>query len=176
MSASEKQQPYKPGTLSKHVWLLQSSLRKLTGIELIRGATSGAAVLEGLNQAHFAVVSHGPEKDPIFNYANPKALELFEMDLVQFTQLPSRKSAEAPNRAERERLLKTVSSQGYINNYKGIRISAKGKRFRIQNATVWNLVDEQGRYCGQAAMIPIWEYLKNPAQNSQVQQQHQQQQ
>ena len=40
------------------------------------------------------------------------ALELFEMNFEQFIKLPSRKSAEAPNREERRRLLEAVSKQG----------------------------------------------------------------
>ena len=144
-----------------HVWLLHCSLKELTGIELIEGATHKKTVWDGLKHAAFAVVSHGTEDDPIFNYANPKALELFEMDLDTFTKLPSRMSAELPNREERAHLLDAVNTQGYIDNYTGIRISATGRRFFIKKAIVWNLLDEYDVYRGQAAMIPNWEYLSD---------------
>ena len=36
---------------------------------------------------------------------------------------------------------------------------ASGKRFLIRNATVWNLLDQRGRHCGQAAMFTDWEVL-----------------
>lgn len=164
-------QHYRPSAIEDHVWLLHVSYENLIGKRLIQVAKCPEDVLKGLNGANFAVVSHGTEEDPIFNYANPKALELFEMDFDQFTNLPSRKSAEVPNREERQRLLEAVSKQGYIDDYKGIRISATGRRFYIQQAFVWNLHNEGGEYCGQAAMIPSWQYLEESQQQAQQQQQ-----
>ncbi len=87
---------YRITSFEAHTWLLHSSLLKLTEHPLVEGASDGKTVWERLKFAEFAVVSHGTESDPIFNYANPTALKLFEMDFESFTQLPSRKSAEAP--------------------------------------------------------------------------------
>ena len=114
---------------------------------------------KALYHAPFAVVSHDTADDPIFNYANKKAMELFEMDWQTITQLPSRKSAEPVNRDERERLLAEVAEHGYIDDYSGIRISASGRQFRIEGATVWNLVDRQGGYAGQAAIFSNWLFV-----------------
>ena len=47
--------------------------------------------------------------------------------------------------------LDRVNAQGFIDDYAGIRISAKGRRFRIGNAIVWNLIDADGVRRGQAA-------------------------
>ena len=55
------------------------------------------------------------------------------------------------HRSEREILLATVARQGFIDDYRGIRISKNGRRFLIDQATVWNLLDENGAKCGQAA-------------------------
>jgi hypothetical protein len=60
---------------------------------------------------------------------------------------------------DRARLLATVTQRGFIDDYSGVRISQTGRRFRIAHATVWNLVTEDGRPCGQAAMFDRWEYL-----------------
>ena len=141
-----------------HVKRLLESLAHLTGRkpfpELGEVAQAKAAW-----EAPFALVSHGTEIDPIFNYGNRKALELFEMDWKSFTKLPSRLSAEAVNRTEREALLAKVNRDGFIDDYSGIRISATGKRFRIENAVVWNVFDEQGRPYGQAALFYGWKVL-----------------
>ena len=110
--------------------------------------------------APFAVVSHDSAADPVFNYANKTALDLFGMTWEEFTSLPSRRSAEIPERAERARLLAEVRSKGFIGNYTGVRISKSGRRFRIANATVWNLADEDGTPRGQAAMFAKWEPLE----------------
>lgn len=69
--------------------------------------------------------------------------------------MPSRLSAEAPLREERAALLERVSRHGFIDDYAGIRISARGTRFRIENAVVWNLIDGAGVCHGQAAMFEI---------------------
>jgi len=70
--------------------------------------------------------------------------------------MPSRMTAEAPDRDERARLLESVSQHGHIDDYSGVRISRLGRRFRIERATVWNLIDAGGRPAGQAAMFHSW--------------------
>ena len=82
------------------------------------------------------------------------------MSWETFTSTPSRYTAEAPKREERERLLKNVTEKGYIDNYSGIRISADGQRFRIDKATVWNVFDLDGQKIGQAATFSEWKYLE----------------
>ena len=112
-----------------------------------------------LYYAPFALLSHGTEKDPIINYANKTAQELFEMKWHKLVQLPSRLSAETVVQEERDALLRRVNENGYIDDYSGVRISSSGKRFLINYATVWNLQNSDGRYCGQAAMFSNWENL-----------------
>jgi hypothetical protein len=109
--------------------------------------------------APFVLVSHGTEADPVLNYGNAAALALWEMTWEELTRTPSRLTAEAPNRAERARLLAAVTRAGFIDDYSGIRISKNGRRFRIAQATVWNLLDKQGRHAGQAATFSDWEFL-----------------
>ena len=62
-------------------------------------------------------------------------------------------------REERERLLRRVADQGFIDDYAGVRIAADGRRFRIEQAVVWNLVDEAGTLQGQAACFHHWRPL-----------------
>jgi len=107
----------------------------------------------------FALVSHGLEAEPVFNFGNQVALRLFGYDWDSFIELPSKYSAQAMLRQERQKLLATVSEQGYIDNYSGIRISASGKRFHIHQATVWNLIKPNGDPLGQAAMFSRWTWL-----------------
>jgi hypothetical protein len=71
--------------------------------------------------------------------------------------MPSRLSAEPLAREERARLLARVAARGYVDDYTGVRISSTGRRFRVRDATVWNLTDEQGYYRGQAACLRRWE-------------------
>ena len=142
-----------------HAALLLSSFHRLTGRRLLEVDRDSSSMARLLFDAPFGLVSHDTRDDPVFNYGNSKALRLFEMDWNAFTALPSRRSAEPVNQAERARLLQRVSSDGYIDDYTGIRISATGQRFLIENATVWNLLDERGVRRGQAAVFHQWTIL-----------------
>jgi hypothetical protein len=149
-----------------HVWgrpewitqagLLLSSFAKLIGRELVSRAGSPLDQAERLFRAPFIVVSHGTEADPILNYGNAAALALWEMTAVQFTQTPSRLTAEPMHRDERARLLARTRRDGFVDDYSGVRISATGRRFRIERAIVWNLIDANGNHRGQAATFSEW--------------------
>ena len=137
--------------LRQKLLIVIESFRHLTGRALHDESTP-----ESLWTAPRVIVAHGPEDDPVFFYGNVLALDVFAMDFARFTRLPSRYSAEAPNREERARLLERVSRDGFIDDYSGIRISATGKRFRIEQAVVWNLIDATSTCHGQAASFEYW--------------------
>lgn len=140
-----------------HTALLRISYRHWTGQELVARELDAAQAVRALYEAPFAVVSHDAGCDPVFTYGNRRALELFEMQWDEFTALPSRLSAEPATQEERNRLLARVSSEGYADDYAGMRISKTGRRFMIRAATLWNLIDGEGRYRGQAALIRHWD-------------------
>jgi hypothetical protein len=135
------------------------SLRHWTGRDLLPGLFNPLGLAKNVFAAPFVLVSHGTEADPVLNYGNQAALNLWEMTWEELTRTPSRLTAEAPNRAERARLLAAVTRAGFIDDYSGIRISKNGRRFRIAQATVWNLLDEQGHHAGQAATFSDWKFL-----------------
>jgi len=107
-------------------------------------------------EAPFAVLAHSAASDPIFIYANKTAQRCFEYSLDEFVTIPSRLSAEAPNREERQRLLDTVARDGFIDNYRGLRIAKSGRRFWIEGGIVWELTDHNGERRGQAALFTSW--------------------
>jgi hypothetical protein len=140
--------------------LLRDSLRSLTGRELVDAALTDVEGTEAAFRAPFVLLSHNAERDPILtSYANLCALELLELSWDDAIALPSRLTAAAPERTERDRLLGEVSATGCIDDCSGIRISRNGRRFRIKRATVWNLTDETGHYHGQAATFREWAFL-----------------
>ena len=145
--------------LVEHILDLTRSYRNLLSRDLVSPALSNTELAHYLFHAPFALVSHNTAADPIFNYANLTALTLFELSWTDFTQLPSRLSAEPINQATREQLLARVTQNGYIDNYAGIRIASTGKRFLIKNATVWNVYDDKQIGKGQAAAFACWEFL-----------------
>ena len=142
--------------MATHVQLLLDSFARLLGRELISRQGSAEAQAERLFQAPFVVVAHGTEADPLLNYGNAAALALWEMDLATLTRTPSRLTAEPVHRDERARLLERTRRDGYVDDYAGIRISSTGRRFQIEQAIVWNLVDAAGIHHGQAATFDRW--------------------
>ncbi|MGB7738938.1 MAG: MEKHLA domain-containing protein [Steroidobacteraceae bacterium] len=144
--------------VTKHVIRLLASHRELTGrplLDRLPGETD-AEIAQRLYAAPFVVLAHGTEPDPLFNYANLAAQRLFELSWDEFIGLPSRLSAEAPERNARSRLLSRVATHGFIDDYTGVRISKSGHRFRIERATVWNISDGMGHRVGQAARFSEW--------------------
>jgi hypothetical protein len=145
--------------LIDHTTCLLRSFRHWTGRNLIPASGSPEARARHLFNVPFVVISHGIDDDPVLNYGNQAALTLWEMSWEDFTKMLSRVTAEPMEQAERARLLTEVSKKGFMDGYRGVRISKTGRRFRVENATVWNLLDEQDRYCGQAATFSRWTYL-----------------
>ena len=145
--------------LAEHTRLLRSSLRRLAGRDLLDPFVRDEEAADALYHASFVVLSHDAATDPCFTYANLTAQRLFEMNWAEIVGLPSRLSAEPLARDERQRLLERVSRDGFIADYSGVRVARSGRRFRIQNATVWNLFDSDGSYRGQAACFNQWEPL-----------------
>ncbi|BBH22207.1 MEKHLA domain-containing protein [Paenibacillus baekrokdamisoli] len=143
-------------TSERHARIILGSYRRLLGKELFEIDTS-QPLAQQLYEAPIVVLSHGVEADPVLNYGNLEALKLWEMSFEHFTQTESKHTAEPLIQAERQRFLQAVNEKGYIDDYSGIRISSSGRRFRIQQAIVWNLTDDHGVYYGQAAAFASYE-------------------
>lgn len=139
--------------------LLLDSFNHWTGGQLIARDGTGTEQAQRLFTAPVVVVSHGMEADPVLNYGNQLALDLWEITWEQLICTPSRQTAEPVNQDERARLLRVVEQQGYYDQYRGVRISATGRRFLVEAATVWNVLDERGRRVGQAATFSRWTRL-----------------
>jgi hypothetical protein len=142
--------------LVEHAGLISRSFEKLLDYPLLDHSNNLA---ERLYHAPFVLLSHNTDQDPIFNYANAQGLQLFELNWQELITLPSRASAEAINQATRAKLMAQVTTQGFMTDYEGVRISKTGKRFSIHNAIIWNLTDELGNYQGQAACFADWTIL-----------------
>ena len=147
----------------EHVQMLLDSFARLLGRDLIPRDAPPAEQARRLFESRFVVVSQGTEADPVLNYGNAAALALWEMDLATFVQTPSRLTAEPLHRDERARLLERTRRDGYVDDYAGIRVSQSGRRFQIEQAIVWNLVDAAGHLRGQAATFDQWTPLPTDA-------------
>lgn len=129
--------------------LLAGSHRRLVGRPLVPEPGLGADWL--YETAPFSVLAHDISPDPRFVYANRTAQACFGYSRDELVGMPSRLSAQAPDRAERDRLLAAVARDGFVEGYAGIRIAKSGRRFPIVDCVVWQLIDAEGVTHGQAA-------------------------
>jgi MEKHLA domain len=133
--------------------LLTGSYARLVGRPLVPAGKDADWLY---SEAPFAVLAHGTEQDPKFIYANKAAQVCFEYSWDEFVTLPSRLSAEAPDRAQRQVLLDEVTRHGFLSGYRGVRVAKSGRRFIIEDGIVWELIDRQGMRHGQAATFRSW--------------------
>ena len=152
-------QVWRQPTVVEWSQLLLNSYRHWVGRDLLERTGEQEAEAHALFLAPFVVVSHGTEEDPLLNYGSHLALSLWETTWDALLQTPSRLTAEVVNRAEREWMLERARTRGYIENYRGVRISNSGRRFLIENAIVWSVIDKAGHRLGQAATFSRWTFL-----------------
>jgi hypothetical protein len=133
--------------------LLAGSYARVVGMPLVE---QGLGPEWLYRDAPFVVVAHNTDPDPRFVYANRAGQACFEYPWDEFVTLPSRLSAELPTRAERQQLLDAVTRDGFISDYRGLRIAKSGRRFWIEDGIVWQLIDRDGHRRGQAATFSRW--------------------
>lgn len=109
--------------------------------------------------AQAAILAHDTHSPPRFTYGNARALELFKLTATDFLGRPSHTSAEPAHRDERARMFARLEADDVVTGYAGVRIAADGTQFRIEDAVIWNLVDEAGTRHGQAAWFDKWTAL-----------------
>jgi len=137
--------------------LLRGSYQRLLGKPLAPEARSEVDAGSWLyHEAPFAVLAQNASADPAFVYANINAQRYFEYSWAEFSGLPSRLSAPSADREARGRLMAGVLRDGYFEGYRGLRESKSGRRFWIEDVTIWNLADADGAVQGQAALIRSW--------------------
>ncbi len=148
-------------TLYQHLERLIQSYEKWTGLKWdVKGEKRTQEWVRSIFDSPKAILSHNIKEDPIFNFGNRTALELFEVSFKDLIAMPSRLSAEPMLQEERDHLIHTVRENGYTDSYQGVRISSSGQRFHIPQAYVWNIVDENNQYLGQAACFDKWTFLR----------------
>jgi MEKHLA domain len=141
-------EPYDPALVAA----LLASHQRLLGTPLVPPELAAPEAARWLYElADFAVLAHDTRADPVFVYANQYAQRCFERGWEELVGMPSRLSAQAPERAERAALLAQVQQHGCSRDYRGIRVARSGRRFWIEQARLWNVHAADGSALGQAA-------------------------
>ncbi|PZX15858.1 MEKHLA domain-containing protein [Breznakibacter xylanolyticus] len=145
--------------LKDYIYQITSSLKKLANIEIVDASLSLEEQAKQVFNSGYVLLAHDASNEPVFNYANQSALNLFEMSWEEFINMPSKYSAESDERGSRAKFIAEVEANGYSKDYSGIRISKTGKRFEIKNVILWNVYDSDNKRIGQAALFNEYTYL-----------------
>jgi len=150
--------PWQQEAIARHSQRLLHSYQHWTGTSLLNVSGTPEEIAQALFEAPFVLASHGMEADPILNYGNRMALELWELSWEEFTRIPSCKAAEQAVQDERNGQLAQTTTKGF-HKFPAIRITSTGKRFQIEQVTMWNILDDQNQQCGQAALFCEWKFI-----------------
>ena len=116
---------YREPDRAARIAMVAQSFERLVRRPLVPSSSDPVAALWA---APRAILAHGIEADPIFFFGNRLALQCFATDVASFIAMPSRLTAEAPLRDERQSLLDRVTADGFIDDYAGVRIDAERAR------------------------------------------------
>ncbi|KAK3252267.1 hypothetical protein CYMTET_38430 [Cymbomonas tetramitiformis] len=162
-AAAPEPEPYTKADVVMHSLKLIETYKKATGEPLLTGLDISTAA-KALYEADFLLLSHGSGDNPHFDYANKKALEVFEMTWAQMQETPSSKSAAdaAEIQEDRRRALAQAETDGVCKGYSGLRVSTSGREFRIEDGVIWTLLGADDQKVGQAAFVPKWKFTDEP--------------
>lgn len=154
LASCSRQYSIPPGRvedIDEWVRLSSESIKRFTGTSLLEGLG-----LDSVQDVHtnerFAVLSHGNQTDPIYNYFNKAALLQFQWPESEVYSLPSRYSApDGFLREDRAEMMKTVEDQDVRTIPIAIRQTKDGEFFQLTNVTLWNVYDDEGTRLGQTA-------------------------
>lgn len=129
------------------------SFRRHLGRELVERSGDPAEDARRLFDAPFAVLAHDTSPTPLLDWANLAAARAFDATPETLLGRPSADTAPAEAVAERRALFDVLARQGFVTGYSGVRISLTGRRFIIDDVSVFALTDEAGHPAGHAAVI-----------------------
>ncbi|CAB9507466.1 MEKHLA domain-containing protein [Seminavis robusta] len=116
-------------------------------------AIENITTAEQLDQnKRFGILSHGIQEDPIYNYGNAAALELFDNTIEDLCQTPSRYSTVESLMDDREQLIQSINTFGHGTIRDATRRTTKEKLFVIATIWIWHVFDDNGTRIGLAAL------------------------
>lgn len=151
-------EPWRHPDLVRHAALIASEHRRLVGHDLVPPGDA-LAVADALYRLPAIVLAHDAGEDPRFTYGNDAAQRVMGYPWERLVGLPSRLSAPPEGRDVRQRLLDAGRGAGVATARDLLRVTSAGRRFVIEEVTLWNLHDAQGARVGQAATYARWRWL-----------------
>ncbi len=129
------------------------SFRRHIGHDLIDRSGDPSEDARRLFELPQAVLAHDASAQPRLDWVNAAAAAAFDATPETLIGRPSSATAPPDATADRRQLFEILARRGFVTGYSGVRISLTGRRFIIEDVTVFALVDEAGRPAGHAAVI-----------------------
>lgn len=133
--------------------VILDSYRRLLGKDLFTRTGDAAGDARRLDDLPVAVLAHDGATPPLLDWVNRAAAAAFDATPADLIGLPSTATAPADAAADRQELFVRLRDRGFVTGYSGVRVSLRGRRFMIEDVTVYELRDRDGRAAGHAAII-----------------------
>ena len=107
----------------EHVSILLNNLKRWTGFDLAGEFTIAKSDLgKGVFEAAFCLLSSDLSPDPVLNYGNQRALDLWEMSWEELTSTRSRDTARADRQSDRDGLMRQIGEMNFNLGHPSIAI------------------------------------------------------
>jgi PAS domain-containing protein len=133
--------------------VILDSYRRLLGRDLCARTGDAAADARRLDELPVAVLAHDASTPPLLDWVNRAAAAAFDAAVPDLIGRPSAATAPPDATADRQQLFAQLREHGFVTGYSGVRVSLAGRRFLIDDVTVYELRDRDGRAAGHAAII-----------------------
>ena len=153
--------PVVPDTLVAHISRLVRSYTVLTGRDLVPYDANPLVLAERVQRAPVILMSRSFDRDELPAYGNDLALNLWQQSWDQFTASPA---ADETGASEEERVMwrqahDLALAVGHADVVSGVLSAGQGRRSRFTRATIWNVLDDDGRVVGQATLLSTWRWV-----------------
>mmetsp|Transcript_17266 Transcript_17266/g.49473 ORF Transcript_17266/g.49473 Transcript_17266/m.49473 type:complete len:235 (-) Transcript_17266:773-1477(-) len=130
---------------------LYDRINELLGGESAETITTPQQVHES---SRFAVLSHGNQTDPIYNYVNTAGFRVFRWPAEVYYRLPSRKSApEGSARQQRAKVIDDTVAEDITYIEEAVRVRYPNDTVTLRDAILWNVYDDGGYRVGQTVLF-----------------------
>lgn len=147
-----------------HIKYLHRSVLDLTGRGIfermnvdLNEESSDADIYKSIcRNDRYVLISHGDQKDPVYNFGNSACLQAFGRSWDNLTSMPSRLCvvSKSQDEALRIELMYNVTNYGYVDGaYRGYRVRGDRSLIKLTECCVWNCYDNDEQYIGQAALF-----------------------
>lgn len=141
--------------LTEQMVLINKSYKESFNDTLVPFLDAHDLVLK-LHHAPYPLFAYDGNDSPKYTYMNLAAQRLFKVTQEEVEHLSvTETTAETLRKNLLNFILEVKSKKRYVS-YSGLRITTTGEQFRLENAYLWAIYNNQKQYIGQGCMVPLF--------------------